>query len=229
MLFGRNLFGYAFDSGSRSIRERERRILGQIDVDIREVRQILREELMLQSGSYREADGKYDEGKEQSKPPVLDCQPAHTIVGRAKSTRAPLLNRGFGAGPEQIVAEERNKRHGDESRSDQRAGDHDRQRVEKLSCITAQQHERHISHDVRDRGVHDRFRQLSGAEPGRDERRMVDGEIALDRVTGYHRIIHKQPERNNQGCDRDLLQVNSDRLHHAERHEQRDRNRERHQ
>ena len=47
---------------------------------------------------------------------------------------------------------------------------------------------------------------------------MSCGDVALDGITRDDRIIHQQAERDDQARDRDLLQIDTEDLHHAESH-----------
>ena len=80
------------------------------------------------------------EGEEKQRdgkrfPAMVDDEFADAIVKAAKAARAALLHGSFFLffGAKQVVAEQRDEGHGDESRGHQRAGHDDRQAVEKFA------------------------------------------------------------------------------------------------
>src|SRR4051812_41157176 len=127
MLLGGHALHDLCDRRGHSIGESEWRILWQINIDIGEMREILRKELKLEIRSYPEAEHKHDERNQKAEPPMLDGELPQTIVGGAKSALAPFLNARLRPGPQQVVAEEGNERHRDKTRRDQRTANHDRQ------------------------------------------------------------------------------------------------------
>ena len=130
---------------------------------------------------------------------------------------------------QKIVAQQRKKAHRNQPRGDQRHRHHDRQAVKKLARASRHQQERQIGHDVGDRGIHDRRRQLRRAQPRGNDVWVSLGQRPLDRITGNHRIIHQQPESNDQRRDRYLLNIDPEQVQGPERHRQRDRDGDGHQ
>ena len=73
------------------------------------------------------------------------------------------------------------------------------------------------------------FESFSGPSHAAIDRGCALRELALDRIAGDDRIVHEQPERDDERRNRHLLNVEADELHQSESHRQRDRDRQRHQ
>jgi Dioxygenase len=58
---------------------------------------------------------------------------------------------------------------------------------------------------------------------------VAEGEVALDCVSGHHRVVHQEPQGDDQRGDTDLLDVEAGEPHHPEGHEKSDGDAQRHQ
>jgi hypothetical protein len=190
----------------------ERRVFGQPDVDIREIRIVLREEARLQLRADRGAAGEKHERCEQHLPTVVDSPRAEAVVRAEETARAQLGARHFllRAAAQEVIAEERDERHRHDARRDERAGQHDRQRVEKDAGVAFEDQQRQVGDDVRDRGEENRGGELRRSEPCRDERRLSFVQGAFDGIAGDDRIIDEQAEGDDQRGHRHLLQVDAE-------------------
>ena len=70
---------------------------------------------------------------------------------------------------------------------------------------------------------------LVGPPPGGLDGRIAGGEVPFYGVAGHDGIVHQEAERQDEGRDRHLLQVDAEQVDHAEGHGQRDRDGEHHQ
>src|ERR1700735_2522692 len=112
---------------SRLIGDEQRSVIGQPDVQERQVLYVVGEKLRFEAMTEEDADRKEQERDGEGLPPMVDNELAHSIVVAAKSARASLLHGRFFflRRAQQVVAEKRYESHGDQARSDQRAGHND--------------------------------------------------------------------------------------------------------
>ena len=138
---------------------------------------------------------------------------------------------GFGFHPRRAQddsAEQRHEGHGHDVRSDERCGHHDRQAVNELADGAGDGEERQIRYDVGDRGEQNGAGQAGRPHPRRRGSLETFEERALDAVASDDRHVDEQPERENESCDADLLNVDAQHLHESEGHGQGDGNGQRH-
>ena len=197
---------------------RDRGVFRQPDVDIGEVREVLREELHFEAAHRQPAADEHQQRDGQRGPAMIDERPGHAVV-EAGRTALPVGRAGHGArGAQQVAAEQRDERHRHDARGDQRAREHDRQAVDEVAGAAGQQQQRQVGDDVGDGGEQDRRGELRRSQPGGDPRRQPAVETALDGVAGHDRVVDEQPERDDERRDRHLLQVDAQHAHEPEGH-----------
>ncbi len=148
---------------------------------------------------------------------------------RSPSCAAPR-SVGSAFGPQEVVAEQRDERHRDEARRDERAGEHDRQAVDELPGVAGQEQERQVGDDVRDRREQDRGRELRRARA--TPRRAAAGPRRASRLIASPATTGSSTSRPSammsdaiETCWRSM----PEQVHQPEGHRERERDRERHQ
>ena len=140
-----------------------------------------------------------------------------------------LLDGNLRLGLQQIAADQGHECHRHDLRGNQRTRDHDGQAIHEFAGVPRQHQERQVSDDIRQRCVHHRREQLCRSQPCGDRVRVSLPHRALDRIAGDYRHVHQQPERDDQGGDGNLLQIDPEDVRHAERQRERNRDRQRHE
>jgi hypothetical protein len=186
---------------------RQGNVVRQPDVEVEPILNILGKELLLKMRGKKAADHKKYQRAQQDAPAVSDGATDKFVVEAVEAPLSLLLDAELFLfwWPQDVVAQERDKSHGNDQRAQQRNGHHDGKAAEELSGVASQHQEGKIGDDVGNGGIEDRGRQLCRTKPRRDTARQAIRETALDTISGNHRHIDQQPQRDNERRHRNLL------------------------
>src|SRR6185503_7545643 len=98
-------------------------------------------------------------------PTVIDGPRAKLVITSGKTLLTPLSDWHFKLRFQQVITKKRNKRHRYQPRRHERTGNHDRQRINELTCRSLDHQERKISNDIRDRRVENRGCEFRRSKP----------------------------------------------------------------
>src|ERR1700691_6536151 len=153
------------------------------------------------------ANYKKYQGAQQDAPAVSDGATDKSVVEAVEAPLSLLLDAElflFGWAQD-VIAQQRDESHSNDERAQQRNGHHDGKAAQELAGIASQHQEWKIGDDVSNRGIEDRSRQFGRTEPRRNAARQAIRETALDAISGNHRHINQQPQRDNERRHRNLL------------------------
>ena len=204
----------------RSVRRREGSVLGEPDVHIGKITQVLGEELGLQLGHEKATEGQEGERAGKDLPAVCDGQASYPEIEPREPLRPPFLQRRLhlAARPEEVVGNQWREGEGNDPGGDEGAGHDHGQRVKKLADISRQDQEGEVGHDVRYRGEEHGLGELRGTDPGGGEGGPSRGELPFDGVPGDDGNIDEESQGEDEGADGDLLEIEPQEVHHPEGH-----------
>ena len=144
--FARNLLGLA-----------DRRVFGQTDINVGDVEVVSRKELAVKMGQEEHARRQGHGRGRKNLPPMVDGEGDRSSVGLPEAALAWTIRGRVLPRFQDVVRQERKKRHRHHAGGHEGTGNRHRQAVDVLPDIALQQQERQVGGDVGNRGVHDGF------------------------------------------------------------------------
>src|SRR5271167_4624382 len=197
-------------------------VIRQPNIQIKPILDIFGKELGLKPRTEQGAWNQENQGPDEDSPTVFYGLADESVIEAVKSPLPSLLDGRFSFcwSTQNVVAQERNKRHRNNVRAQQGSRHHHREALQELAGIAGEHQKWQVGDNIRDGRVENRGCQLCRAEPAGNAARKPFRQVAFYAVAGDHRHVHEKTHRDDQRCDGDLLKIDSQHIHNAEGHRQ---------